>query len=237
MPLLPALLCLLLALSMPGQAETLRHTLGEASERDSGQVIYREAGRQRYDGARWLGGSIRYTAPDGRLLGEMTLDFSQDPYVPLMRFNQPVTDSEDRITRIDARGIHLLSRYHGQTRTVVLPRQPGQVADAGFHAYVVDHLDELAQGRSVSMLFIVVARQAQYRFRIVPTGSLTFNHEPAIRLRVEPESLLRWLVDPLTLIYGTRSRRLLYYEGVSNLTNPRTGKVWQARIRFDDRRD
>lgn len=226
--------CLLLsALALPAIAGPVRHVTGEATDLRTGQAIYREEHTQRHDGARWLSGSIRYIATDGRLLGEKSLDFSQDPYVPVMRFTQTATGSEDQITRVDADGIHLLSRYQGKTSRVRLPREPGQVADAGFDTYVADHLPALARGQSVDLKFIVVARQAQYSFRIVPAGRLEVAGEPALRLRVEPASLLRWLVDPLTLVYGLQTRRLLQYDGVSNVTNPRTGKVWEARIRFD----
>lgn len=226
------LTALLILLPASGLADTVMHRTGQAVELHSGQPIYREEHEQRYDGRRWLGGHIRYIGNDGRLLGDKTLDFSQDPYVPLMRFSQPVTDSQDSITQVDDHGIRLESRYQGKRTSTLLPREPGQVADAGFNAYVADHLPELMQGQTLHMSFIVVARQAQYRFRITPDGRLTQSGEPAIRLRVEPDSLLRWVVPPLTLVYGTTSRQLLNYEGLSNITNPQTGKVWEARIRF-----
>ncbi len=224
---------ILSALSLPVSAATIRTFTGEATDLHSGQLIYREVHEQRYDGARWLGGSIRYIAADGRLLGEKVLDFSQDPYVPVMRFTQPETGSEDRITQVDANAISVSSQYHGKTSRVRLPRTQDQVADAGFNAYVADHIPVLMQGRTVQMQFIVVARQAQYSFRIIPAGRLQLAGEPAIRLRVEPASLLRWLASPLTLVYGLNTRRLLRYEGLSNVTNPLTGKVWTANIRFD----
>lgn len=228
--LLPALG--LLFWQAPACAGTLVRVTGQAVDLDSGRPIYREIHEQRYDGARWLSGRIRYVAEDGRLLAEKTLDFGSDPYVPVMRFQQRITGSVDSITAVDARGIHLESRYDGKRSSTVLARAPDQVADAGFSAYISDHLPALVNGETLHLRFIAVARQAQYRFRITPGRRLTLAGEPAIALRVEPDSLLRLVVAPLQVVYGIESRRLLSYEGLSNLTNPETGKLWEARIRF-----
>lgn len=216
----------------PAAAETVVRVTGQAVDLDSGRPIYREIHEQRYDGRRWLSGRIRYVAEDGRQLGEKTLDFSSDPYVPVMRFQQNATGSVDSITTVDAQGIRMESRYDGKRSSSVLARGPDQVADAGFSAYISDHLPALIHGQTLHLRFIAVARQAQYRFRITPGRRLTLAGESAIALRIEPDSLLRLMVSPLQVVYGIESRRLLSYEGLSNLTNPETGKLWEARIRF-----
>lgn len=227
------MLMLLAALSpLSAQAETVIRVTGQAVDLDSGKPIYREIHEQRYAGTRWLSGRIRYVAEDGRLLGEKTLDFSRDPYVPLMRFQQPLTGSVDSVTAVDARGIRLETRDDGKRSSRVLARAPEQVADAGFSAYISDHLPALASGKTLQLRFIAVARLDQYRFRIIPGERVTLDGEPAITLRVEPDSLLRLVAPSLRVVYGLESRRLLSYEGLSNLTNPETGKLWDARIRF-----
>lgn len=229
--LLPSLL---LCLPLSALAESVEHFSGLATDLKTGQPLYREVHEQHYDGTRWLGGNIRYLAPDGRLLGEKTLDFSRSRYVPLMRFSQPGIGYEDSITGISDQDITVGTRRQNVIQQTTVPRQPEQAADSGFNAYVVDQLPSLAQGRTLHMRFVVVGQRDQYRFRILPQEQLQLGGERALRLRVEPDSLLRWVVDPLTLVYGLESRRLLRYEGVSNLINPQTGKAWQVRIRFDD---
>jgi len=51
-----------------------------------------------------------------------------------------------------------------------------------------------------------------------------------VRFRVEPDSLLRWMVDPLELTYEPAQRKLVEYHGVSNLHDPATGKAYNVRI-------
>lgn len=230
------LIFFILTLCLPrlAAAETVVRFSGLATDLQTGQALYREVHEQHYEGTRWLGGSIRYFAADGRLLAEKTLDFSKDRYTPLMHFSQPGVGYEDSITAIGDQGIQLSTRRRETVLRATLPRQPDQAADSGFNAYVVDQLPALSQGRTQSLRLLVVGQRDQYRFRLVPLEQLLLGGERALRLRVEPDSLLRWLVDPLTLVYGLESRRLLRYEGVSNLINPETGKAWRVRIRFDD---
>lgn len=208
--------------------------LGHAVARADGRYLYTEVHRHRYDGWRWLGGSIRYVAPDGRALGEKTLDFGADPYVPVMRYRLAGGVHEERITRVDAQALVLSRRRDGRDERRVIARVPEQAADAGFSAWIADRLASLADGRGATLQFVVVGRLDQYRFRISPAGRLTLAGEPALRLRVQPDSLLRLLADPLELVYGLESRRLLRYQGPSNLPDPVTGEVPDVVISYDE---
>ena len=51
-----------------------------------------------------------------------------------------------------------------------------------------------------------------------------------MELRVEPDSLLRLLVDPLRLSYDVGNHHLLEYVGVSNIHDPATGSAYNVRI-------
>lgn len=209
--------------------------LGYASEQGSRRYLYTEVHRHQFDGRRWLGGSIRYVAPDGSVLGERVLDFKADPYVPLMQYRLSQGGYEERITAVDKGGITLERRSEGQVERRRLPRVPAQAADSGFNAFLVDHLDELAAGKAIALHFAVAGRLDQYRFRVRPQGRLVVAGEQALRLRVEPDSLLRLLVDPLDVVYGLQSRQLLRYQGLSNLIDPATGKAYRVDINYHDK--
>lgn len=206
--------------------------LGHAVAREDGRYLYTEVHRHRYDGQRWLAGSIRYVAPDGRLLGEKTLDFSADSHVPVMRYQLPGLGYEERITRVDAAAFVLARQRDGRQAQRTLPRTPGQAADAGFSVWIAGQLDTLAAGRSVSLRLAVAGQLDQYRFRISPDGQLQLGGENALRLRVRPDSALRLLVDPLEMVYGLDSRQLLRYQGPSNVLDPVSGKAYDVVISY-----
>ncbi len=209
--------------------------LGYATEQGSGRYLYTETHRHRYQGNRWLGGHIRYVAPDGRVLGEKTLDFSADPYVPVSHYRLTTPAYEEHIVAVDSTGIRMEKLADGKWSRKTLPRVDNQAADSGFNAWLVDRLDQLARGDTLSMRLAVVGQLDQYRFRVRPSGRTTVAGEPALRLKVEPDSLLRLLVSPLEVVYGLQSRDLLHYRGVSNIIDPVSGKAWSVNISYRDK--
>ena len=204
--------------------------LGYATDLKSGEYLYTEVHRHRYDGDRWLGGDIRYVAPDGRLLGEKTLDFSQDPYVPLTRYKLALPVYGEAITAVSGTSVQMEKLADGKRRTETLKRQGAFAADSGFNAFIVDNLPALRGGETRSLSLGVIGRLDQYRFRIRKAGERLVEGEAAVQLSVEPDSLLRYVVDPLKVTYGLATRLLLAYEGVSNVINPATDKVYTVRI-------
>lgn len=204
--------------------------LGYATDLETGAYRYTEVHRHRYDGNRWLGGSIRYVAPDGRLLGEKTLDFSRDPFVPLTRYRLTSPAYEEVIRAVGPDRVDMEKFSDGRRETASLARAGEFAADSGFHAYIVANLDALRAGQVKTMRLGVVGQLDQYRFRIRKLADLQREGEPSLRLQIEPDSLLRFLVPSLTVVYGLQSQRLLEYVGVSNLLDPQTGKAWNVRI-------
>lgn len=209
--------------------------LGYAVDQASGRYLYTEVHRHQYDGSRWLSGSIRYVAPDGQVLGDKQLDFRANPYVPVMRYQLKVPAYEELITRVDGKRIVMEQRKAGKVERATLPVMTNQAADSGFNAFLVDHLDAFAAGREVPLRFAVTGQLDQYRFRVKSVAKLKFAGEQALRLRVEPDSLLRLLVDPIEVVYGLESRQLLNYRGVSNVLDPATAKAYVVEISYRDK--
>jgi len=74
----------------------------------------------------------------------------------------------------------------------------------------------------------------RYKFRARRVEDGQFQGRTAVRFRVEPDSLLRYLVSPLELMYDAESKKLLEYRGISNVHDPATGKAYNARIIYPD---
>lgn len=235
MTLSQASLAIALALTAAGAAageETLKFR-GYAYDLASNRFLYTELHQQRIIDQRWLGGSIVYVAPDGSEIGRKSLDFSQDPYIPLYRLDlKPRGGYMEGITGLSADRIEMAKQGYGARKVehASVKRPPNVAADSGFHVYIREHFDQLMSGQPVNFVFAVAGNLDAYKFRARRLADTTFEGKPAVRFRVEPDSLLRWLVDPLELTYETGQRKLLEYRGVSNLHDPATGKAYNARI-------
>jgi hypothetical protein len=118
-------------------------------------------------------------------------------------------------------------------RAQVRLREP-RAADSGFNALLQAHFDALQRGETLAFTFIAAGRLDGYRFRARRVGEAPFEGHPALQLRVEPDSLLRVVVDPLLLTYEVASRRLREYRGPSNIHDPASGEAWRVRIVFSE---
>jgi hypothetical protein len=227
-------LALLLALlAAPVAAQELLKFRGYAYDLGSNKFLYTELHEQKIVEQRWIGGSIVYVAPDGSELGRKTMDFSQDPFVPLYRLDLKARGGYmEGITGLSAERIEMAKQGYGMrdVETASVKRPAVVAADSGFHAFVRESFPRLLAGERVNFVFAVAGNLDAYKFRAKRLADVTFEGRPAVRFRVEPDSLLRWLVDPLELTYEPVQRKLLEYRGVSNVHDPATGKAYNARI-------
>lgn len=226
------MLALLVAAVPAAQAGTLR-LHGYAYDLQSGAHRYTEVHEQQTDGDRWVGGTITYLAPDGSVLGRKTLDFSADPFIPLYRLELAGGSGFVEGISMIARDSLTLFRKRYQDAALTeekVSRPEGATADSGFHNLVRDRFAQLMAGEKIQFHFAVATELDTFKFRGQRIEDTTFEGRPAVRFRVQPDTLLRLLVDPLELTYDPGTRRLLEYRGISNLHDPATRAAYAVRI-------
>lgn len=230
-PLLLALACLA-AMPALGQDGTLTFR-GYAYDLDNGKFLYTEVHKQAISGERWLGGTIDYYAPDGSQIGHKTLDFRQDPYVPVYRLDLATGGGyAEGITALTPDTIEMEKKGYNSTkaRTASIKRRGAMVADSGFHSFLRDRFADLVAGRTAKFTFAVAGELNEFSFRARRIEDGSFEGKPAVRLKVEPDTLLRLLAEPLEILYEPDQRRMLEYRGVSNLHDPKTFEAYRVRI-------
>lgn len=232
MKIIAALLLLACGVSTAA-AETLQFR-GYAYDLKTNRYLYTEVHEQVYEGDVWKSGRIRFFDAAGKPIGQKTLDFSSAASIPVYRFELPAEHYVEAITAVSKTEVKLLKTADGKTSEKTLKRTPTTAADSGFHTYLVSHFDELMAGKTVAFNFVVAGNLDAYSFRAKRIADTQFEGKPAVRFRVEPDSLLRYLVSPLELSYDEKQRKLLEYKGISNVHDPKTGKAYNARIIFPD---
>jgi len=224
---------LLLATAAASAApETLRF-YGYAYDLKTNRYLYTEAHEQRVDGDHWLGGTIRYYSPDAKLIGVKELSFASDPYVPVYKLDILADGYMEAITAV-GKDIVLQKRSKRgeplQEKTLAHPAM--SCGDSGFHSFLRANFQSLMAGKTVSFTLVVAGNLDAYQFRAKRIGDTQFEGKTAVRFRVEPDSMLRYFVDPLEVTYDPSAQRLLEYRGLANIPNPADGKPFVARIAF-----
>jgi len=214
----------------PAAAEQLEKFYGYAYDLANGHYLYTEVHERRVDGDRWLGGTIRYFAPDGELLGSKTLDFSSDPFIPVYRLTLPGEHYAEGITAILPGGVEMEKSRDGHAKTGRVEREADMAGDSGFDSYLRTHFADLCAGRTLHFDFAVAGELDAFRFRAQKLADLQYGGVPAVQMRIEPDSLLRLFAAPLTIVYSKENPHLLDYRGVSNIHDPKTGSAYNVHI-------
>lgn len=215
-----------------GDPVTLRFH-GYAYDLDTREYLYTEVHEQTVDGERWLGGKVTYVAADGSLLGTKTLDFRADPFVPVFRMDLVKEGYAEGITRADGPVEMFRQVRKGRpVETDAVDRREPLAGDSGIHMMIREHFGALMKGKVVHFHLAVAGSLDLFRFRARRIGDSTFEGRPAVRFRLEADSLLRWLSAPLDVTYETGQRKLVEYRGISNVHDPATGDPYNVYIAY-----
>jgi hypothetical protein len=228
---------LMLAAACAGAAEDgdgTRRFYGYAYDLKSNKYLYTEVYEQLYKGGQWNSGRIRFYSPEGKQIGDKTLDFSANPYIPTYRFEIPAEHYVEAITAVGKSEVKLQKTSDGKTSDKTVEADATTAGDSGFHNYLVAHFDTLMKRETLAFNFIVAGNLDRYKFRAHRIDDGQFEGRTAARFVVEPDSLLRYLVSPLQLSYDPDSKKLLEYRGISNVHDPATGKAYNARIVYPE---
>lgn len=217
--------CLCMTLLTPAQAARVQGKVRDASNQ---RLLYTEVHEQTLA----ADGSVQtelttYLDPQGREIGRKVLDFRANRTVPRYRMDLPQQRYAEGLTEAGS-DISLFKTDQGQEQRKRLPLAKGPVAaDSGFNQLLLDHMTEIKAGETVAFVLIVPGKADQYQFRARKRPEVTnLGEATQLHVMVEPDSLLRWVVSPIELIYNTEGTRLLQYTGLSNVLDPATGQVY-----------
>lgn len=213
--------------------------VGQVRDAQTQALLYTEVHDQTLapDGA-VQSGVTTYLDLQGKTFARKTLDFRQHRCIPLFTLDVPGQRYSEGIRRLGAKA-ELFKRDGGEERRELLTVREGLVAaDEGFNQLLSDQLTALSKGETVGFTLLVAGSLDQFRFRAravsgkLAEAATADARLPPLVVRVEPDSMLRMVVPPIILHYDARSRVLLRYEGLSNIPNPATGKVFD-RVRIE----
>jgi hypothetical protein len=228
--------CLLLAAAIAapaGAAEPakLRFT-GMAHDLKSGAFLYREVHDLRVQGSEILDDMTTYFDADGGHIATKTVDYRGNAYVPVFRLVIPALAYEEAVTsNADAIVMTRRTRKEGE-RSRRVKKKPPMAADAGLINLIRTHFPTLLEGKPFPLKVVAPARLDAFsvRLRRIEDGKL--DDKPVIRFRLEHDSPLRLLLEPVELAFDPESQYVREYRGESNIRDPKTGKPYQVRISF-----
>ncbi|WP_226661002.1 hypothetical protein [Microbulbifer aggregans] len=207
---------------------------GIATDLSNGQVVYCEYHLPAEPGQAGTLSQrqVLYYSPEGNIIAKKTIRRVASPRPDVLQLD--LRHGEQRQVQRGDRGWQLQyqSRQGENVRGVVLARDEVDVVDAGFDEFVRQHWDGLLRGDRVAFDFAspVHGRKVGLRARSIPCDE---GGSSRVCIDVDvAQPLLRLFAGSLHLQYDDESRRLLVFEGVSNVLDAR-GNSQKVRIRYD----
>lgn len=200
---------------------------GTARDRD-GHLLYREEHEVDYRDERVQRARSRYLSPEGGLLAELDSDFPSGVSLPKYRFSNRVANYEEGVECCTENRLEVFHRDRRKT----LEFRPSWVSGQGFHYLTREKLDAIAAGESQEFKFLIPSKLDVYDFRI-RSGGRDRNEPEWQRVLLEIDQwFFRLFAPKIIATYDLRTRRLMRYEGPSNLEDLQ-GNVPTVRIDYD----
>lgn len=221
----------LLAASLPAQAN-----LGfqEASARDpeTGELLYTEHHLMRRVDDQLRQRLVLYRCVDGTAFARKRIDYAASALAPAFFFEDARQGYREGLRREGTAPELWVQRSPDDAeRSAELDAGAGLVADAGFDEFIRRQWQPLLAGDEVQLQFAVPSRLDSYDFAVRRRGSDQVAGEAAELFRLRLGGFWGLLAPHIDVAYARDSRRLLRFEGLSNLRDD-DGESLQARIEF-----
>ncbi len=223
---------LLALLASPAARAGLSFEEGVARDPDDNQLLYREQHLVRREGERTLQRLVLYRCPDGTAFARKRVDYRASALAPEFSFEDARLGYREGLRREDGTGEVWVRPAPGEAERSASLAAAGLVADAGFDEFIRKQWQPLLAGQAVPLEFAVPSRLESLGFQVRRLGPQALDGEPAEVFRLRLGGWLGWLAPHIDVAYGRDSRRLLRFEGLSNLREDDGQRQLVARIDF-----
>ena len=228
----PLLLACLALAPLPALA-ALGFQEAAARDPDSGELLYTEDHLLRHQDQQLHQRLVVYRCADGTAFARKRVDYAASALAPAFQFEDVRLGYREGLRRIDGDAqLWVRTPDSDKERSATLEAAAGLVADAGFDEFIRRQWQPLLAGETVPLEFAVPSRLESLGFQVRRLGPQALDGEPAEVFRLRLGGWLGWLAPHIDVAYGRESRRLLRFEGLSNLRSDDGRSQLVARIEF-----
>ena len=216
----------------PVAAPTLAAERADARDAEDGRLLYREEHLLRYADGVLAERLVTYRCADGTAFARKRVDYAGAPLAPAFVLEDARTGYREGLAREGTQVRALVRADAGAPeRSGALPASAALVADAGFDEFIRQRWDALVPAGEARIEFVVPSRLEALGVRVRGLGAADIDGVPAQRFRLTLGGWLAWVAPHIDVAYDARDRRLLRYEGLSNIRDA-DGAPLVARIDF-----
>lgn len=172
---------------------------------------------------------IQYKDSTGIIIAKKSIDYSGNKVTPAFEQNDYRDGYTEGVSYSSNKLVFKFRKNKNEsikTKSIEIPEN--LVVDGGFNYYIKGNWIELAAGKTKVFNFAVPSQLDYFAFRLYKDSQ----QNDEIVFKMEPDSyLLRKLVDPIRVTYKMSTKRIVKYEGLSNI-NDKKGKSYLVKIMY-----
>lgn len=203
------------------EIEKDKNYTGSAFQLGGNKMLYVEKHHEINDAAgKHIKTVTQYMDPEGKEIARRTLDFSKSHITPDFVFEDYRSGYMEGASFQAGNKIKI---FHRALRTEpvmekIIAKPTMAVIDGGFNYLVRSKFNEIVAGKIISFQFISAARLDYYQFRVRKEQEYVSKGKDLVKIILEADnSLLRLILDPITITYDKATKRIISYEGISNI--------------------
>lgn len=192
---------------------------GKAYAKDEKTLLYHEIHQITTDTDGYnLFVETRYLLPSLKEFAILKSDFKKNQFVPDSKLVDSKNGIHESLELIGDRAEIKISRNGVLSSKKSIETNPDFVAGQGFNNYLIKHLDELIEGASKQVSFLIIPLQDYFKFEAKRiTKPEENNSEVSIKIQIS-SFFLKVFTDPILVKYDKKTKGLLEFRGLSNLS-------------------
>lgn len=224
---------LMVVMSLTPAFERQQSYVGKAVELNGTLALYAEEHEEFYADGRRIRLNTVFRDQANEVIATRVVDFSQNSFLPDFQLEDKRTGYVEGSEMVNG-GVRLFVRRNKRElfEEKIISVEDPTVIDAGFNNFIQARWDSLMTGRKLYVNFGVPSRLDSYGFRVYKEGESTVNGRRSVIVKCDIDNfIIRLFLDPIILTYDAETKRLVTYEGISNISNQK-GENYFVKITY-----
>ena len=211
--------------------DALRFEEGIARNPGTATEMYREQHWIRFQAGKPIERLVLYRCPDGTAFARKRVDYRGSAISPAFAFEDRRSGHREGLRRSTRPTLFFHAPGKSGEQLATLDKD-GFVADAGFDEFIRRQWTGLVAGRALPLDFALPSRLRSLPFSVRRQGQAMIAGEKAWVFRLKLDGWLGLVAPSIDVSYGQASKRLLRFQGLSNLRDDAGKDQLVARIDF-----
>jgi hypothetical protein len=180
-----------------------------------GNIAYLEEHEVIYENGTVKSSTTTYTDEAKKPIASLISLYSPHKWMPTYNFKDLRHGTYNGVNAT-VNEIEMFTQEDKKLKNKKKPFKPDMIGGQGFHYFIQDHLDKLAKGEKVKTKFVLPGALDYYSFVIQKSDKKKVK-DSEIYLVMKLDSMLSVFISPIFMTYDIPTKRLMGYEGESNL--------------------